>query len=288
MRKLTILAGLALMSIALCFVSCKKDNPEEENGNGQQPEEIFVSKDIQKKVALIEEFTGINCGYCPDGHKRVQQILSNNPGKALAINEHAGSYAVTRGGVTYRTSFGDAYANQSGLDGYPAGTVNRHVFSGGVTALDRGSFASRANQIMNQDAPVNIAARATIEGRKLTVKVQAYYTANSNATSNYINVALLQDDVVGYQANGGYYNPDQGTDNAYHHMHMLRHMITDTWGDEVTTTTEGTLVKRTYTYDIPEVITTVPAVLENLKVICFICESHQEVINCCEAKITLL
>ena len=30
----------------------------------------------------------------------------------------------------FNTSFGAAIAGQSGLSGYPAGTVNRHVFSG--------------------------------------------------------------------------------------------------------------------------------------------------------------
>ena len=37
-------------------------------------------------------------------------------------------------------------------------------------------------------------------------------------------------------------------------MHILRDIITPTWGDPITPTTQGTLITRTYTYSIPETI----------------------------------
>ena len=33
----------------------------------------FVSTEAANKNVVLEEFTGINCGFCPDGHKIVKE-----------------------------------------------------------------------------------------------------------------------------------------------------------------------------------------------------------------------
>lgn len=121
--------------------------------------QTFVSTEVTNKNVILEEYTGINCGYCPDGHKIANQIIAAHPGRAWAINIHQGSFAAN----TYTTQWGNALANQTGLTGYPSGTVNRHVFSGSATALGRGSWNSAVNQILAQVSPVNVAARATLD-----------------------------------------------------------------------------------------------------------------------------
>ena len=59
--------------------------------NAQQ----YVSTEPANRNVILEEFTGRNCGYCPDGHAIANQIMANNPGRAWAINVHAGGYAPT-------------------------------------------------------------------------------------------------------------------------------------------------------------------------------------------------
>lgn len=83
----------------------------------------FVSTEPANRNVVIEEFTGVNCGYCPDGHRIVREYQEANPGRVFGINIHQGGYA-----ALYTTQWGDAIANQTGLQGYPAGTVNRHLF----------------------------------------------------------------------------------------------------------------------------------------------------------------
>ena len=48
---------------------------------------------------------------------------------------------------------------------------------------------------------MNVAARAQIdaETRLLTVTVEVYYTADAETSSNKLNVAILQNEVVGPQ-----------------------------------------------------------------------------------------
>ena len=250
-----------------------------------QVTDTIVSTTPSNKNVVLEEYTGVNCTWCPDGHKRANQLKASHPGRVCLINIHQGSFAAN----TYTTQFGNALANQTGLDGYPAGTVNRHVFSGSVTALGRGDWASAANTILNQSSPVNIGAEATIDWstRTLNVRVQLYYTAAQTVTSNALNVAIMQDNVLGPQV-GKEKNPDQVVGDLYMHMHMLRHLITGQWGETIDNLAVGNLVEKNYEYVIPEQLgspNAIDALLEDLTVVAFVCEGHQEVLTGIEVPI---
>ena len=237
--------------------------------------QTLVTTDPTNKNVVLEEFTGIHCQYCPEGHAIAQALLNNNPGRAVAIAIHQGAFAVPDAGdPDYRTPFGDALASQAGINSYPAGTVNRHIFVGGKTGMGRGDWTPSANIILDQPSPVNVGIESSYNSatRELTVHVELYYTANSATNSNFINIALLQDHIFGPQTGGG-------AGNNYEHMHMLRYLITGQWGDEVTTTTQGSFVDRTYTYTIPDNYNSIPCVVENCQVAVFVAQSHQEVLS---------
>lgn len=233
----------------------------------------IVCTDPQPKNAILEEFTGIYCTYCPDGHAIAASIMNNNPGRAFVIAVHQGGFAAPSGNdPDYRTPFGNPLATQGGISSYPSGTVNRHVFSGSATGMGRGSWSGAAYSIMQEISPVNVGVISNYEAatRTLTIEVELYYTSNAPAPTNFINLALIQDSIYGPQTGGG-------AGNNYRHMHMLRHLITGQWGDEVTTTTQGTLVNRTYTYVVPASYTNIPAIVEHMEVVAFVSESHQEI-----------
>ena len=242
--------------------------------------DTIVSLTPSNRNVVLEEYTGINCTYCPDGHKRANELKATNPDRISLINIHVGSYSAN----TYTTIFGTALMNQTGLTGFPSGTINRHVFSGSSTALDRGQWAARANQILGMSSPVNIAADGTLdwETRTLNIRVQLYYTADQTVSSNSLNVAIIQDNVMGSQVGATTFYPEMVENGLYRHMHMLRHLVTGQWGDEITTISQGTLVERTYEYVIPEQLGSpnpIDAVLEDLQFIAFVCEGHQEVLT---------
>lgn len=227
------------------------------------------------KNAVLEEYTGIHCTYCPEGHAIAASLLANNPGRAVVVAIHQGSFATPGAGEPdYRTPFGDALAGQTGLTGYPSGTVNRYVFAGSSTALGRGDWTANAGVIMQQSSPVNVGVETSFNAasRELTVHVELYYTAASATPSNFINVALTQSHIFGPQTGGG-------AGNNYEHMEMLRHFITGQWGDEVTTTSQGSLVERTYVYTIPADYNNVPCVVENCEVAVYVTEGHQEILT---------
>lgn len=251
----------------------------------------FVSTEPANRNVVIEEFTGVNCGFCPDGHRIVREYQEANPGRVFAINIHQGGYA-----ALYTTQWGNALNNQTGMAGsYPSGTINRHVFSGGVTGLSRADFASCGNQIKEMPSFVNVAAQASIDAatRTLTVNVEVYYTGDAETGSNYLNVALLQDSVIGPQSGGSNFNPTQVTaDGQYIHMHMLRDLLTGQWGEELTVEgsaviPQGTLFQKTYTYTIPAYMSDAVVKLPQLHLVVFVTKDHQEIYTGSECKPTV-
>ncbi len=50
--------------------------------------QTFVSTNPENKNAILEEFTGLMCTWCPDGHKIANEIKASNPDDFFAINIH--------------------------------------------------------------------------------------------------------------------------------------------------------------------------------------------------------
>jgi len=239
----------------------------------------------ENKNVLLEEYTGRNCGYCPDGHKIANQIKENNPQDVVLIRVHTGSYAPTSY-PNFNTQFGSQLAGQSGITGYPTGTINRHVFSGTSTSMSRSAWASVSNQVLAQTAVVNIGMNAVIDtaNRKLFVEVEMYYTGDQTVDFNRLNVAVLQDKIYGSQSGASFFNPDDGTDQEYNHKHILRHLPLGTWGEMIDSIQEGTFVRKTVHYVLPESIQGVDVILEDLDIAAFIIEDKQEVLNATHVK----
>ncbi len=250
---------------------------------GTMMAQTIVSTSVEKRNVIIEEYTGVGCGYCPDGHARANAICAQYADHAWAINIHEGGYATGSG---YETSYGDGLASQYNIDGYPCGTVNRGTMSG------RGAWADQAAAIRNQDSPVNVAATATIDPntRELIVNVEMYITGTQTVTSNFLNVALVQNNIIGPQSNYGNYNAEYILpDGSYRHMHMFRDLLTGQWGEEINNLAVGTLLERTYTYQIPAAIGAVPINnFDDLEIIVFVSETHKNILTGAEADMTIL
>ena len=246
--------------------------------------QTFVSTQPENKNVILEEFTGISCVYCPDGHRIAQDLHNANPNDVFLINIHTGGYANPQGpGTDFRVDpIGSNIASQSGVSGYPSGTVNRHVFSGGITAMSRGDWAGAANQIMNMASPVNVGIQANVDmaTNVLTVDVEVYYTGAQTVTSNMLNVAVVQNNVEGPQTGGSQFNPTAILANGnYNHQHMLRHMMTGQWGVPINTLTPGSLYADQFTWTMPADINGVALDPTNIAIVAFVAEGQQEIIT---------
>lgn len=249
--------------------------------------QMYVSTTPAHRNVILEEFTGRGCQFCPDGHAIANQITASNPGRFWAVNVHAGGYASTSY-PNFNTPDGAAILGGFNVDGFPAGVVNRSTADG----QNRGVWASLANTQMAQDAECNVAGVAIVNPltRMANITVEVYYTGNSSVNENYLTVAMLQDSILGSQSGASTWNPGQMIGNQYVHMHILRDVITPTWGDAISPTTQGTLITRTYEYQIPATIGSpngVDVILDHIYFLAWVSEKYQgtptrPILNACE------
>lgn len=255
--------------------------------------QTIVSTIAENKNAIVEESTGIHCSYCPDGHAILNQLIEQNPNDIFVIKFHEGGYAWDcdpNGGH----DFNNAIANQLGVmgqaNGQPSASVNRQIFSSysmsGGTAMSRGYWTSAITQVIQENSYVNIGVDAEIIGNQLIVHVEAYYTADSPQDTNYINIAILQNETIGPQLGGIEFNPNYVTSNTpnsnyqhgeydYRHMNRLVDMINGLNGDAINQTTEGTFIDRYYYYNLPSFYNDVAVDLNEIDVIAFISDGNE-------------
>jgi hypothetical protein len=294
MKKLLI--GTVLLG-AVMFTSCSKEETTEEPK--QVPTEEFIASETpSNRTVLLENYTGVRCGFCPDGHVRAKTLADANPGKVIIMGIHAGSFAApSPGWPNFTTSFGQSFVNNARITGYPAGTINRIEASvlgatpqspGGL-AMGRGGWQNAAQPVLAMPAPLNIGARAKYDAatKKLKIKVDVYYTSEQVAANN-INVALVQDNIVGRQSGAT-------NSTSYNHTGVLRHMITGQWGEVITEDRPaGKKITRNYEYEVPEHYNGASladggggaVVIDDLKVIVFVGEGQGQILNAIEVKVS--
>ena len=267
--------------------------------------QLLVDTTAQNKNAILEEFTGIHCMFCPDGHVIAQQIKNAFPQRVFLINLHTGGYAMpSQGEPDFRIMESDSIAAISNLAGYPAGTVNRYQFpmtQGGGTAMSRGDWMDACYDIMSQPSYLNVGLQALHDtiNESLIIDVEVYFTDSTPVDGfgfsalNFLNVALVQDSVLGPQSGAQQFNPNAIVPGpwqpTYVHQHMLRDMVTGQWGEDLlsgpTPVGPGYFVFTRYIYPIPPYINDVMFRVEHMEVIAFVTEGLQgEIIsgNACE------
>lgn len=241
-----------------------------------------VGTEPTMQSALIEEFTGINCPNCPDGHRIATELMNLHPEEVHSIAIHAGYYADPGPGMPdFITDTGVAIHNHFDITGYPCGTISRQEFDGEFV-INRGEWGSCCRTVVNTVSPVNLWSECAYDAdtRVLTVNVEGYLT--DNMTDPRLNVFMLQSEILSYQAGG-----QLGME--YPHRHMLRDRLSgDDFGDLIAEKSKGEYFKRTYTYTVPEAIKDVPVDVRNIEIICFVADGQDNVrkVSTCHPELT--
>ena len=211
--------------------------------------QTIVSTTPENKNAILEEFTGIYCVYCPDGHLIANNLKYSYPNDLFLLNLHTGGYANPgqSGDPDFRVLENDSIADLSNLAGYPAGTLNDYI---------------------NITAEVYYTDSLAIDGFGFQ-------------SVNYLNIVLTQDSVLGPQTGGSQYNPGAIVPGpwqpTYSHQHMVREYITGQWGVQLnsmnTLVYPGDLFTNTFTYYIPNNINDIIFDINNIKVTAYVTEN---------------
>ena len=231
--------------------------------------QTLVSDQPQDRTVLLEEYSAINCGNCPAAHAQSASWAQQYPSRFVAVEVHGGGLAIPSGG---QPDFRNQWASDLwwfyGVNSQPRGAIDRIPVSGNVV-VSASAWTNAITNALALPSPVNIGLASTFEAgpRTLTVDVELFYTSEGPGENDRISVLLKENHIIGYQQD--YVN---GAQSAYDHNNILRAYITDLWGDEVTTTAQGTLVSRSYAYTVPEAWD-----IANCEVVAFVSEYQGEI-----------
>ena len=258
--------------------------------------QMFVPTQPQTKGILLEEFTACRCITCPNGHKIAYNIAKDYPDQLFIVNAHHGPLTNYKGLNSYTsniTSYIDYHLGP--ISAYPQALVNRTKTDDNIYFATPSLWNYYISKESRKTTPVNIAARCSIDidTRVMKVHVQSYYTSNGNGTKDFLNVAILQNNIIGIQSNA-IDNPLQYLDeDKYLHQHMLRMHLTPDLGQPLSPVTANTLHENHFLHTIPDkygnsagVYGMIDAVLEDLEVLAYITDSLHTVQQVVKADIT--
>ncbi len=242
--------------------------------------QIFVNKGVAAtKRIFLEEGSGGWCGYCPDGHLRMRDILEENLNVNGTYNKVVGIVHHNADGManTQSNTINTAYST-----GYPYGVVDRTLFADQATVgLNRGLWATKITDRMNTVSPVNITITdKTFDAatRKITFSVKADFVDYAKPGDIRITAIVSEDNVRGPKLSAtsttwnqhNYYSQDDAgaggsghelyTEPAYFygylHRHVAKTILPSAWGAAgpiINGPAEGSTYTQTFTYTLPPV-----------------------------------
>jgi hypothetical protein len=201
----------------------------------------------QNKIAMMEEFTGVRCTYCPDGHTVLIGLEQSYPDQVYWVSFHPNSSGLTApygADPDLRRTYPDAFYSTPycGSSRFmPSAFINRRVWAN-ERIQGRGDWPSRVAELIAEASPANVGVIANYDSttKLLTVTAEVYYTATVT-DANAIYIQISEDNITVAQ--------QSGATGAYVQDKVFRESMTAQWGDNITTTTQGTLAAFTYTFD---------------------------------------
>lgn len=248
--------------------------PDENTSNDTFTTNIFVNDGISgTKRVLLEEGSGGWCGFCPDGHLRMRDILAANSKVVAVVHHNADGMANTQS-----NTINTAYAT-----GYPYGVVDRTLYAGQTTVgLNRGLWDAKATESLNAITPVNISVinkSYNAATRTLSYTVKADFVDNALPGDMRITSIISEDDVRGpmisatnttWNQHSYYSSADNGAGGAthelynepayfygYNHKHVAKTILPSAWGNAgviPNAPLKGSSYTQDFTYILPAVV----------------------------------
>ena len=217
--------------------------------SNEWPEFSALPLDDPDRNALIEDFTGHNCSFCPAAGEVAHTIHESNPARVFVASIHASntndgmsSFQAVNTGQGYSVQF---YNNESlelgsyfgttlvnsGFFGNPAGTINRTNVAGEYFA-GQGLWQSKVDEVLA--SPIKVAVKAKVNYFETPKHGFYLHTEIEKLDNNLTNelamvVYMIEDSLVGPQNVSNVFTPE------YIHRDIFRGTIDNRiWGRELT------------------------------------------------------
>ena len=207
---------------------------------------IVSNPQVNTKRVLIEEFTGVQCSNCPDGHRIIDSLKHSLGNKIVVVSYHTGIFAnpLPESSYDFRTQEGDKIQNLlAPSTGYPALIIDRVDFGkdGNLVEDNLSVIPSLVNQRLQEIALSDISINIkSISPDSFLITVEVVF-AQSISKDVYLSIAIVQDSIVDPQVTLS------GTVQDYVHRWIFRDMVTSVGGDLLFSSPErGRFVRRTF------------------------------------------
>ncbi len=292
MKKLLILAA----GVLFLMQSCEEVGPQIDFGPGvAQGEDTTYSADIeepQSKKVLAEEFTGVSCPPCPNGHTQMRNIKKTIDGNMIIVAYHIlnypQAYPVEKDGsllskYDFRTEDATDVVNNlfGGIKNMPVAIFDRTPVNGNLQ-LDLTQWSNPPKQRAALGTPVNVHLTSTYNAdtKKATATVKIAYTDTVNVPQT-INLMVIEDSIIDAQKVG------LQIEKEYVHEHVLRDVVTPIAGAQIPAKVNpkeaGKVYERRFTFDVSD-----KWHVEHCHVVAFVADdagSDKSVVQAAEAKL---
>jgi hypothetical protein len=246
------------LSVIVLFSACTKEiGPAIDFSKVQAKDTFYMApvENAQLKNVLIEEFTGVKCPNCPDGHNIVATIQNANPSRVIAIGYYPFGQAQTEPlkDLT-KADFRIADATElstllGGIQFLPIAAVDRKMFGGAILTA-RTLWSSNVQARLAVATPINMQLSVSYDDatREAIIKTTLKYTS-ALSTKHNISLVIYENNLVDAQEYPTY------IDSSYTFKHVLRDVITPVGGasvlDSLTNKAAGLVFEKTILYTLP-------------------------------------
>ena len=210
-----------------------------------------------KKNVLLDDFTGHQCGNCPEGNKQAHFLDSLYEGRLVSISVHTGWFARTGPGfpTNFSTAGGDQLASDFGIGAsLPSGMVDRRPHSSDNSAPINYTAWAGAIQESLKDS---VLFATVLKGSYVTdtntrrLSVNAYLKCHIADSNSYKIVAYLtEDSITAEQLDYSI----SAVIPKYLHRNVLRTTLLPAEGAALNTKPvhKGNTFKRSFSYTLPK------------------------------------
>jgi len=239
----------------------------------------------QDRTVLIEEFTGVQCNNCPDGHATAAQILDDHSPNVvlMAIHASSGGFTIPFPSSSYDFSIPEADEISSILGTVafnPAAAINRKQFADEDFVFMSNPSSNPTNWEdhvlleLAEATPLNLYIESEWLADEQSLQVDVTIKFTEDFSDNLaISVALTENYILDTQLDGPALLPE------YEHNHVLRDMLTPAQGAALSGTYEEgrVFIKSFLLENIPDE-TAVPAgiTMNNAEIIAFVHKTGTE------------
>ena len=251
----------ALLLLSGFFASCEEKGP---NINLTAPPAVATDTTYtatletpQPRQVLVEEFTGVKCPNCPEGHAVLRSLLTSFPNSVNIVSYQAYNSAQTEPikdetRTDNRTQAATEISTivYGGIPSLPTAGIDRAPVGGSL--LNSRSLWPTITETRSKIAsPINLTISSAYDAasRQVTATVRMAYT-QSVSQPHRLSLALTEGGIVDAQE-----YPDS-VQLDYDHEHVFREFLTSTTGDallnDMATKEAGRVIERRFVFLLKE------------------------------------